>query len=89
MTIPVEMLSRYMNRQLVLNKYVEDELVERDGLHIDHVVYQQERLEIYKDGRLARTIPIAPSAKFIALEGFKDHYAFVEGDSRLELYFPH
>jgi len=84
-----EILSRFANGQTVINTYEEDELVERDGLHFDSLRFRGERLEIYRDGGIVKTVVVRPTATFVTLAGFKDHYAFLDGNSRIEVYFPH
>ena len=82
-------LGNFTNRQVVINTYVQDELVERDGLHFASIKMGSNRLELWRNDRIVKSIRIGPSASFVALAGFKDHYAFVDGEVRTELYFPH
>jgi len=84
-----EVLERFTNRQVVINTYEEEELVERDGLHFDRLLFTGRQLEVYRNGSVVKSVPVRPSATFAALAGFKDHYAFMDGESRIELYFPH
>lgn len=84
-----EILGRYANRQAVINTYEEDEMVERDGLHFDSMRFKGDRLEIYRNGGVVKTVAVRPEASFVTLSGFKDHYAFLDGDLRIEVYFTH
>ncbi|MBP1934580.1 hypothetical protein [Ammoniphilus resinae] len=81
-------LNRFENRQVVLNFYQEDMLVDRVGLFFDTMEVTDKSVNFQKNGETSYVLDIQDYNSFQALTGFKHYYSFSNDNNRVELYFP-
>jgi len=81
-------LDRFENRQVVLNFYQEDMLVDRVGLFFDTIKVSKDSVHFQKNGDDKYVLDIHTYDNFHTLMGFKHYYSLSTGDNRVELYFP-
>ncbi len=83
-----ERLSRFSRRQVVIAWYEDELLTARDGYTFDTLRFEGDTLLLHRDGRLLLSLDLRGYREFAELPGFKHHYAFRDGERRVELYFP-
>ena len=81
-------LSRFENRQVVLNFYQEDMLVDRVGLFFDTIKVSEDSVHFQKNGDDKYVLDIHHYDSFQTLTGFKHYYSISTDNNRVELYFP-
>jgi hypothetical protein len=83
-----EALLEYANRQVILNVYRGDDLLQRDGYAFDCIRMTRDRLLIIKSDVTVAEAKLSPSTKLVRLPDFPRYYAFELEEIRTELYFP-
>jgi ribosome maturation factor RimP len=92
---PIEDLSifsKYRNRQVVLNYYIEDDfLLKRDGFEFETIKVSNEQISFFKKGKEIFSVPLSDFSSATRNDEFQDFYIFRGANlqKRLELYFPH
>ena len=84
----LEVLLRYVNRQVVINVYEEDELLSKDGFLFDEICLDGNRIIFIRDKRVLQELMFDDAAQITQLAGFSRHYAIYHEGLRSELYFP-
>lgn len=79
-------LTKYENRQVIINYYVEDGIIDRKGFFFDSIQISEEGAQFIKSGQVLHRLPLANSLTKLA--GFSNHYSLGEGEQRIEIYFP-
>ncbi|MFP7297159.1 hypothetical protein [Neobacillus niacini] len=84
----LSVLSNYQNRQVILNYYQEDMMVQRDGFHFQSIQVTGSHLTFSKtDGKLVKIeLKNYPHA-FINTD-FQNYYTLRNKKSSLDIYFP-
>lgn len=83
-------LQLFHHRQVVINFYDDDELVDRVGFHFDTMTIDTMEVRFIKNDTSIYTLQLNNDMKFVATTEFKNHYRFLqEGTAkRIDLYFP-
>ncbi len=83
-------LNMFHHRQIVINYYKNDELVDRNGMTFDTISIKRNELKLIKDDMPVFSIPIEDDTQFAPSGRIKNHYYLHTGDlaNRTELYFP-
>lgn len=82
-------LEQYSNRQVVLNYYIDEELVQRDGLDFQSIIVTDREIKFLNDEKVKATIDLSQYKTFEASkEFFKNYFALKNGTSTLGIYFP-
>lgn len=85
----IKVLESYNNRQVVLNTYFEEELLDKTGLFLDNIETNTDSVNFIKNDKIIYTIDRSKYPNFKYLEGFNNYYEFSNDKERLEVYFPH
>jgi hypothetical protein len=75
------------HRQVIINIYEDEELVERCGFFFDEIVYENDEVRFLRDGKAIFALS-ASLQDLSVLPDFKNYYAFLSGARRVECYFP-
>jgi len=84
----IAQLMIYKNRQVVLNKYEDGLLLERDGFLFEELEISDEEIIFYKEEIAIKTISLIEYPLFIRLAEFSHYYAVTNHRIQLQLYFP-
>jgi hypothetical protein len=80
---------KYRNRQVVVNRYEEDELMSKDGFTFHEIQVEPRRILFYKEGILISELAIDDEDISVAQSTvFPNFYIFNTPHSKLEVYFP-
>lgn len=83
----LEELSKFHHQQVVVNTYLDDELVKRDGFWFEEIVEENGVLQFLKEGRLITNIQL--EGRLVKKEPiFKNFFTVNENLQRIEIYFP-
>ncbi len=80
------LLNKYENRQVVINYYEEDGIIDREGFFFDSIHIHGGQFRFIKDAQVIYSLPLAET--IMKLSGFSNHYSLGEGEQRVEIYFP-
>lgn len=89
MRTEVEKLTKYKDRQVVLNYYEDDALAKREGFHFSTIEIVHNQLVFHKSETSQFVINLEGYAGFTVLPDFKDYYSVYNEQDRIEIYFPH
>lgn len=81
-----DLLTNYENRQVIINYYEEDGMIDRKGFFFDSIQIHEGEVRFIKGGQILHFLPLAKSLTKLA--GFSNHYSLGEGEQRVEIYFP-
>lgn len=82
-------LDQYINRQAVLNYYIDEELVQRDRLDFQTIIVTDQEIKFLNDDKIKATIDLSQYKTFEpSKEFFKNYFALKNGTSTLGIYFP-
>lgn len=83
-------LKLFHHRQIVINFYENDGLVDRNGMNFDTIAVTPGEIMLLKDNAPIFTLPLNEGAQFGPSGRIKNHYYLHYGDLsiRTELYFP-
>lgn len=84
----LEVLLGYVNRQVVINVYDEEELVEREGVAYERIQLEPNRIVFMRNDEKVAQLAYNDQCRFGQLPGFQHHYALKCKSRRTELYFP-
>jgi hypothetical protein len=84
----LEKLKQFANRQVIINFYEEDGLLDRAGFFFDYMELDNDNLVFFKDQKIRYSLKVSDYEKFGLMGTFKHHYGLIKGDQRTELYFP-
>jgi len=84
----INALFHFSNQQVVINIYVEDELIQREGLFFESVTIVDNNLQFVKGGNIQFKIPLHNYRKLTQRSEFKHYFSLDNEDSRVDLYFP-
>jgi hypothetical protein len=81
-------LSRFKNRQVIVNRYEDEELVSKEGYTFEEATVLPERIVFRKDDRVVLVLDIPEQASVSKPGMFPNHYVLAWNNERLEIYFP-
>lgn len=82
-------LQSYQNRQVVLNYYVDEELIQRDGFDFQSIIVNDDVIKFISDNTINGTINLTQYKTFeTSKEFFKNYFDFKNGPNILSIYFP-
>ena len=84
----LEVLLRYVNRQVVINVYEEDELLSKDGFIFNEICFNADCIQFIHDSRVIHELKVDDPIHLAQLHGFSRYYAIYHNGLRSELYFP-
>jgi hypothetical protein len=83
------MLSTFRNRQVVLNFYEEEALIQREGFNFNIIEVTDTQLFFYKENKLIYSINLLDYNTFTISNEFKNYIKLsIDIENWLELYFP-
>jgi len=85
----IKILESFSDRQVVLNTYLEDELLDKTGIFLDNIETNVDNVNFIRNKEVIYTIDRNKYPNFKYLEGFNNYYEFSNDRERLEVYFPH
>ncbi|NSL52222.1 hypothetical protein [Calidifontibacillus erzurumensis] len=84
-----ETLSAYSNRQVVLNYYEDEELVQRDGLNFDKIIVTEKEIQFISNNKVKASIDLSLYKTFeVSNDFFKNYFALKNRENTLAIYFP-
>ena len=81
-------ITRYQNRQVILNYYDEDMLIQRDGFHFESIQLIESYLSFSKKDGSKFTIELTEYPSRYVNNDFQNYYILRSNSNRLEIYFP-
>lgn len=82
-------LQPYQNRQVVLNYYVDEELIQRDGFDFQSIIVDDDEIKFLSDNNIKASINLTQYNTFeTSKEFFKNYFDLKNGTSILSIYFP-
>lgn len=85
----VQILESFSDRQVVINTYIEEELLDKTGMFLDNIETNEESVNFLRNKEIIYTIDRKKYPNFKHLEDFNNYYEFSNDKDRLEIYFPH
>lgn len=83
----LEELTNFHDQQVVVNTYVDDELIKRDGFWFEKIQEENGLLQFFKEGHVISSIEI--KGRLVKKEPvFKNFFTVNENVQRIEIYFP-
>jgi hypothetical protein len=80
-------LSTFQNRQVVVNTYLDDELIQRDGFWFEQIKVDHRFLQFLKNGSIILSLEI--EGKVLKREPvFKHYFTVNDHNKKIEIYFP-
>lgn len=89
MSDSIQILESYSSRQVVINTYLDDELIDKTGLFLDNIETNENSVNFIRNKEIVHTIDRNKYPNFKYLEGFNNYYELSNEKERLEIYFPH
>jgi hypothetical protein len=81
-------ISMYKNRQVIINEYMEEELIKRNGLFFEDVLISQSSISFIKSGVTVYELILPNKHLILKDDSFPNSY-IIEGEKdRIEVYFP-
>ncbi|MGO4888488.1 hypothetical protein ACJ2A9_12065 [Anaerobacillus sp. MEB173] len=87
MTLTKTLLTNYYNRQVIINTYEEECLIEKEGFAFDKITILSDQVQLIKDDIIIFSFD-SSMYQFKVLDDFNHYYAFENELSKVELYFP-
>ena len=84
----IEVLKNYKDRQVVINQYEDEELVNKDGYFIDYIQIKNNRIELIKNNEPIYSIDLNFFSSFKILEDHHNYFSVSGKNKKLEIYFP-
>ncbi|MED1467836.1 hypothetical protein [Bacillus salipaludis] len=85
--MPKEM-TKFHHRQVVVNTYVDEELVKRDGFWFDEMIMNGSTIAFIKEGKTVNVIELPKGIILKKEEVFKNYYSLNIENKKIEIYFP-
>lgn len=85
----LKFLEEFHDRQVVVNFYEEEMMCSREGFFFDTIHVRDQQISFHKDGQPIFELDITPYQRVEKMPMFSDHYALLNLESRVEVYFPH
>lgn len=85
----IKILESFNDRQVVLNSYLEEELLDKTGMFLDNIETNEKSVNFIRNKEIIYTIDRNKYPNFKRLEGFNNYYELSNDKERLEVYFPH
>ncbi len=85
----IQILESFSNRQIVINTYFEEELLDKTGLFLDNIEISEDSVNFIRNKEVIYSIDRNKYPNFKYLEGFNNYYELSNDEERLEIYFPH
>lgn len=85
----IQILESFSNRQIVINTYFEEELLDKTGLFLDNIEISEDSVNFIRNKEVIYSIDRNKYPNFKYLEGFNNYYELSNDKERLEIYFPH
>ncbi len=87
MEVNPSVLCQFKNRQVIINHYVDEELISRDGFFFDRVDISENKISIIRNDLPLWSINIS-SFSFHTGDSFKNFFRLLKGDVEIQIYFP-
>lgn len=85
----IRILESFSNRQVVINTYLEEELLDKTGMFLDNIEISEKSINFIRNKEVIYNIDRNKYPNFKYLEGFNNYYELSNDKERLEIYFPH
>ncbi|WP_026576529.1 hypothetical protein [Bacillus sp. UNC438CL73TsuS30] len=85
--MPKEMI-KFHHRQVVVNTYVDEELVKRDGFWFEEMIMIGSTIAFIKEGKTINVIELPDGIELKKEEVFKNYYSLNIENKKIEIYFP-
>lgn len=76
------------NRQVVLNFYEDDMMIDREGFFFEQLIVTEACIHFIKEGSVHKNIDLSPYESFSAIPDFPRLFLLNKKGSKVELYFP-
>lgn len=80
-------LCQFKNRQVIINHYVDGELIRRDGFFFECIKLSENNISIIRNDLPLWSISIS-NFSFQAGVSFQNFFRLLNGDVEIEIYFP-
>lgn len=84
----INLLTAYTKRQVIINNYVEEELINKDGFMIDFIKIENSNIEFIRNSQTVYSIDIKNLSSFTVMKEFSNYFSLSNGTNRTEIYFP-
>lgn len=81
-------LSKFKDRQVVINYYEDEELVKKDGFSFDSIKIMANGIYFIRKNDVRVSIDTDSFKDFVKGDTFKDYFILKNEDSSIEIYFP-
>ncbi|WP_197246636.1 hypothetical protein [Cytobacillus firmus] len=81
-------LCDYKNRDVILNYYYEDELIDRDGISFNEIYVHHGTIYFIKNRKRIVTINSKKYRNILIGEDFQNYYIMRRDKNRIDIYFP-
>ncbi|MNY52711.1 hypothetical protein D3C86_1884070 [compost metagenome] len=84
----IQRLFHYHHRQVIVNYYLKEELLSKEGYHFDRIHYVEPCLLIIKDDKHLFSIDTNTYCNISYPGMFANHFTFENNHERIDIYFP-
>ncbi|MBI0575925.1 hypothetical protein IEC97_01015 [Neobacillus cucumis] len=81
-------ITKFHHRQVVVNTYVDEELVKRDGFWFEEIIMNGSTLAFMKEGKTVNEIELTDGIELNKEAVFKNYYSLNIEKKKIEIYFP-
>ncbi|MDQ6599248.1 hypothetical protein E2K98_22035 [Bacillus salipaludis] len=81
-------MTKFHHRQVVVNTYVDEELVKRDGFWFEDIIMNGSILAFRKEGKTVNVIELPDGIELKTEAVFKNYYSLNIENKKIEIYFP-
>lgn len=85
----IHILKLYEKRQVIINVYQDDELINKNGYIFDYIQASDYKIDFIRENQSIYHIDRFQFPVFKKLEEFQDYFSFSNQQGYIELYFPH
>lgn len=86
--VNLSILKKYRYQQVIINQYVDEGLVERDGFMFEEISLTEERISFMNSDQESFVIQLEKNFRFYKSNDFQNFYIVEQGILRIEIYFP-
>lgn len=88
MKVSIDILESYHDRQVVINYYDDEELVERNGFSFSRIKLTEKEIAFCIPDGIDYRIPTTGYVRFQRNNQFPNYYELFYKNNRIEIYFP-
>lgn len=81
-------ISKYRNRQVIINEYEDEELIRRDGFMFEDILVESSRILFLKNTLFIYEFVLLNNHIVRKDKTFPNFYVIESGSNRTEIYFP-